>query len=59
MAFVIIMILFDVKDYRLLYGSISLSSEKIYSIEWYLVYSGIQVFGILIIQCATHAHCLQ
>ena len=29
MAFVIIMILFDVKDYRLLYGSISLSSEKI------------------------------
>ena len=31
MAFVIIMILFDVKDYRLLYGSISLSSEKIYT----------------------------
>ena len=30
MAFVI-MILFDVKDYRLLYGSISLSSEKIYT----------------------------
>ena len=30
MAFVII-ILFDVKDYRLLYGSISLSSEKIYT----------------------------
>ena len=32
MEFVIIMILFDVKDYRLLYGSISLSphSEKIY-----------------------------
>ena len=31
MEFVIIMILFDVKDYRLLYGSISLSahSEKI------------------------------
>ena len=31
--FVIIMILFDVKDYRLLYGSISLSphSEKIYT----------------------------
>ena len=33
MEFVIIMILFDVKDYRLLYGSISLSphSEKIYT----------------------------
>ena len=33
MDFVIIMILFDVKDYRLLYGSISLSphSEKIYT----------------------------
>ena len=31
MAFVIIMILFDVKDYRLLYGSISFSSEKIYT----------------------------
>ena len=33
MKFVIIMILFDVKDYRLLYGSISLSphSEKIYT----------------------------
>ena len=31
MAFVIIMILFDVKDYRLLYGSILLSSEKIYT----------------------------
>ena len=30
-AFVIIMILLDVKDYRLLYGSISLSSEKIYT----------------------------
>ena len=30
MAFVIIMILFDV-DYRFLYGSISLSSEKIYT----------------------------
>ena len=30
MAFVI-MILFDVKDYRLLYGSISLSSEEIYT----------------------------
>ena len=32
MAFVIIIILFDVKDYHLLYGSISLSpySEKIY-----------------------------
>ena len=33
MEFVIIMILFDVKDYPLLYGSISLSphSEKIYT----------------------------
>ena len=33
MEFVIIMILFDVKDYHLLYGSISLSphSEKIYA----------------------------
>ena len=37
MEFVIIMILFDVKNYRLLYGSISLSlwlsphSEKIYT----------------------------
>ena len=31
MAFVIIMILFDVKDYRLPYGSISLSSEKLYT----------------------------
>ena len=31
MAFVIIMILFDVKDYRLLYGKISFSSEKIYT----------------------------
>ena len=33
MESVIIMILFDVKDYRLLYGSISLSphSEKIYT----------------------------
>ena len=33
MEFVIIMILFDVKDYCLLYGSISLSphSEKIYT----------------------------
>ena len=33
MEFVIIMILFDVKDYRLLCGSISLSphSEKIYT----------------------------
>ena len=33
MEFVIIMILFDVKDYGLLYGSISLSphSEKIYT----------------------------
>ena len=31
MEFVIIMTLFDVKDYRLLYGSISLSSEKIYT----------------------------
>ena len=33
MEFVTIMILFDVKDYRLLYGSISLSphSEKIYT----------------------------
>ena len=33
MEFVIIMILFDVKDYRLLYGSISLTphSEKIYT----------------------------
>ena len=33
MEFVIIMILFDLKDYRLLYGSISLSphSEKIYT----------------------------
>ena len=33
MEFVIIMILLDVKDYRLLYGSISLSphSEKIYT----------------------------
>ena len=27
MAFVVIMILFDVKDYRLLYGSILLSSS--------------------------------
>ena len=27
----VIMILLDVKDYRLLYGSISLSSEKIYT----------------------------
>ena len=31
MEFVIIMVLFDVKDYRLLYGSISFSSEKIYT----------------------------
>ena len=31
MALVIIMILFDVKDYRFLYDSISLSSEKIYT----------------------------
>ena len=31
MAFVIIMILFDVKDYRLLYGKISFSSERIYT----------------------------
>ena len=35
MEFVIIMILFDVKDYRLLYDSISLSphSEKIYNVH--------------------------
>ena len=33
MAFVTTMILFDVKDYRLLYGSISLSSEKCSSID--------------------------
>ena len=31
MEFVIIMILFDVKDYRLLYGSISLSSVYTYT----------------------------
>ena len=47
MAFVIIMILFDVKDYRLLYGSISLSSEKIYTHDSqdFCKCSSIDVFG--------------
>ena len=36
MAFVIIMILFDVKDYRLLDGSILLSSEKLRATRWIL-----------------------
>ena len=50
MEFVIIMILlFDVKDYRLLYGSISLSphSEKIYTHDSqdFCKCSSVDVFG--------------
>ena len=46
MAFVIIMILFDVKDYRLLYGSISLSSEKYtHDSQDFCKCSSIDVFG--------------
>ena len=49
MEFVIIMILFDVKDYRLLYGSISLSphSEKIYTYDSqdFCKCSSVDVFG--------------
>ena len=48
MAFVIIMILFDVKDYRLLYGSISLSPlrrEYTHDSQDFCKCSSIDVFG--------------
>ena len=50
MAFVIIMILFYVKDYRLLYGSISLSSEKIYTWHAVKVFANVHQLMFLVLK---------
>ena len=50
MAFVIIMILFDVKDYRLLYGSISLSSEKIYTCMTVKIFANVHQLMFLVLK---------